>query len=113
LRSPRECTELVEQSRTSTEADTAGVWRPIVETLVILPLPGPVELHGVRATARFRVDERGRVMRDSITIEGYGNHPYVRDVLRSVERTRFKPAVRAGCAVTARAMMSFSLSPRR
>ena len=97
-----ECVEVRKRASVRAENDTVGLQRGGVGRLVILPVPVPEAVRGKLITMRARADENGDVMKDSIWVEGIGDHPYVTSVRRSVAGYKLWPAVMEGCRVSQR-----------
>lgn len=71
------------------------------------PLPPPTDVRGHRMEARLVVDERGRVIRDSITLCGIPNPAYQREIVRELAKIPFEPARRDGVMVRAPVLVRF------
>ena len=70
-------------------------------------MPPPPNVRGHRMEARLVVDEKGRSMRDSITMCGIPNPAYQREVLRALAKIPWEPARRDGVSVRAPVLFAF------
>jgi len=93
-------------------ADTAGLQKPIARRLVIGPIPFPRAMVGT-ARIDLRVSEDGKVIADSIWIEGVPDAEYERRLRQTVQGYLYFPSVLNGCAVSARTWTRVGPSDRR